>query len=219
MWSTLIQLTGFDAIGSIYETSSGVFEIGAMMCLPSNRAGALAPPDEGPFHTAKDWLVAQARKELDYKYAPTTSDDQKCIAGVVRDIEDFVFPSDDLPLVLEHIDFGFHNMIVAHDDPTRIVGLIDWEGARVVPLWAAKGAFMFPSCVDEPEPLEGRKFFRKVIQDRLFCNPGRWMEAVSAEFRPVRLLHDRSRLSDWEPQDYVFQDLIPFSPDVGEYYL
>ncbi|KAF9018400.1 hypothetical protein BDZ89DRAFT_1165200 [Hymenopellis radicata] len=222
MWSTLIQLTGFDAIGSIYETSSGAFEIGAMMCLPSNRAGALAPPDSGPFRTAKDWLVAQARKDLDYKYVSTTSEAvtrQTFIDAVVHDIEDFAFPSDDLPFVLEHIDFGFHNMIVAQDDPTRIMGLVDWEGARVVPLWAANGAFRFPSCVDEPEPLEGRRRFRKVIQDRLFGNPGRWREAVSAEFRSVRQLQERSQLSDWDPDNYVPQDVIPFSPDVGEDYL
>ncbi|KAI0308676.1 hypothetical protein OF83DRAFT_1192063 [Amylostereum chailletii] len=29
------------------------------------------------------------------------------------------------------------NIMVANDDPSRIVGVVDWEGARVVPLWAS----------------------------------------------------------------------------------
>ncbi|KAF8525615.1 hypothetical protein BU17DRAFT_62756 [Hysterangium stoloniferum] len=45
-------------------------------------------------------------------------------------------PSQDAPFVLRHIDLSVTNIMVAFDDPTRVVGIIDWEGACVVPLWS-----------------------------------------------------------------------------------
>jgi hypothetical protein len=45
-------------------------------------------------------------------------------------------PSQGAPFVLRHIDLSVTNILVAFDDPTRVVGIIDWEGACVVPLWS-----------------------------------------------------------------------------------
>jgi hypothetical protein len=49
--------------------------------------------------------------------------------------------------VLFHEDIRTNNILVAYDDPTRVVGIVDWEGARVVPMWAC----FLESQVAEPE--------------------------------------------------------------------
>ncbi|KZT04786.1 uncharacterized protein LAESUDRAFT_727644 [Laetiporus sulphureus 93-53] len=46
---------------------------------------------------------------------------------------------EEMPFVLWHEDISLTNILVAYDDPTRIVGLVDWEGASIVPLWACFG--------------------------------------------------------------------------------
>ncbi|KAK0217143.1 hypothetical protein IW262DRAFT_1495910 [Armillaria fumosa] len=38
-------------------------------------------------------------------------------------------------LVLEHAGFGPSNILVDPGDPTKIVGILGWAGARVVPFW------------------------------------------------------------------------------------
>jgi hypothetical protein len=49
--------------------------------------------------------------------------------------------------VLFHEDIRTNNILVAYDDPTRVVGIIDWEGARVLPMWSCFNQ----SQVAEPE--------------------------------------------------------------------
>jgi hypothetical protein len=49
--------------------------------------------------------------------------------------------------VLFHEDIRTNNILVAYDDPTRVVGIVDWEGARVLPMWSCFGV----SQVAEPE--------------------------------------------------------------------
>ena len=49
--------------------------------------------------------------------------------------------------VLCHEDIRTNNILVGYDDPTRVVGIIDWEGARVLPMWAC----FQESKVAEPE--------------------------------------------------------------------
>ena len=40
------------------------------------------------------------------------------------------------PVDLRHDDLNLGNILVAWDDPTHVVGIVDWEGSRCVPLWA-----------------------------------------------------------------------------------
>ena len=51
--------------------------------------------------------------------------------------------------VLFHEDIRTNNILVAYEDHTRVasVGLVDWEGARVLPMWACTQE----SRVAEPE--------------------------------------------------------------------
>jgi hypothetical protein len=43
------------------------------------------------------------------------------------------------PFVLYHQDVTVLNIMVAYDDPSRVVAIIDWEGSRVLPLWCCLG--------------------------------------------------------------------------------
>jgi Phosphotransferase enzyme family len=38
---------------------------------------------------------------------------------------------------LRHPDFHYSNVLVSHENPTIVVGVLDWEYASIVPLWAA----------------------------------------------------------------------------------
>jgi len=38
---------------------------------------------------------------------------------------------------LSHPDFHFSNILVSHDDPTVVTGVVDWEHAAVLPFWDA----------------------------------------------------------------------------------
>ena len=38
---------------------------------------------------------------------------------------------------LSHPDFHFSNILVSHDDPTIVTGVVDWEYAAVLPFWDA----------------------------------------------------------------------------------
>lgn len=38
--------------------------------------------------------------------------------------------------VLHHEDLCFNNIMVSYDDPSCVIAIVDWEGARVVPIWS-----------------------------------------------------------------------------------
>ena len=40
---------------------------------------------------------------------------------------------------LSHPDYHFSNILVSHNDPTVVTGVVDWEFAAVVPFWDAYG--------------------------------------------------------------------------------
>lgn len=67
-------------------------------------------------------------------------------------------PFDDppeFPFVLYHDDFDTHNILVSHSDPTMVVGILDWEGSRIAPLWdrLRLGRILTDSSVDDPDEL------------------------------------------------------------------
>ncbi|KAG0699517.1 hypothetical protein DFH29DRAFT_45568 [Suillus ampliporus] len=49
-------------------------------------------------------------------------------------IPHFVPPSSYLPLVLHHPDLALRNVFFYPTDNTKIVGLVDWDGAQILPL-------------------------------------------------------------------------------------
>ena len=43
---------------------------------------------------------------------------------------------------LLHPDFHFYNILVSHDDPTVVTGIVDWEYAAVLPFWDAYNSIL-----------------------------------------------------------------------------
>ncbi|SJL12328.1 uncharacterized protein ARMOST_15751 [Armillaria ostoyae] len=202
VWSQIIKVN-FHSIGSLYERESGDFYIGPMTRLASNRKTSISPPRLekcGPFSSAKDWLLATARRDLDYLEAPSDDANQKqrFINDVVSSIQNFDFPSqlEDLPIVLEHIDFAPRNILVSRTDPTNIVTVVDWEAARAVPMWAANPNFSFPplSVTDEE-----RQHLLTVITNRIIAKVPAWARAIGQDTQPLRILNDRAIYSTVNP--------------------
>src|ERR1700735_5853801 len=47
---------------------------------------------------------------------------------------------------LSHPDFHFSNILVSQQDPTVVTGIVDWEFASILPLWAA---YAVPSLIHD----------------------------------------------------------------------
>ena len=86
---------------------------------------------------------------------------------------------DDVGQVLIHNDFRFDNLVLAEDDPTRIVGVLDWEMATVGdPLMDLGGAMAYwVQASDDPvakalrlQPTHTRGMLTRVEAVRYYCD-------------------------------------------------
>lgn len=81
----------------------------------------------------------------------------------------------DVGACLIHNDFRFDNLVLAHDDPLRVVGVLDWEMATVGdPLMDLGGALAYWVQADDDEHFRG---FRRQPTDA----PGMWTRAEIVE--------------------------------------
>ncbi|KAF9072380.1 kinase-like domain-containing protein [Rhodocollybia butyracea] len=207
IWARLMQHS-FQKIGSLYECADGThFYVGRMTFLPTANHYAIAPPDAnkcGPFSTAQAWLEASARQELAYKIALPHPLDASSRLSRISAVLDLIRRSRDLQictpwnasqLCMEHVDFSTHNILVSHEDPTRIVAVLDWEGARIVPMWAMNPAFRWPRS-DETEISHLKNLMRR----RICAQVAGWEDATSDVCRNLRILTLRAALSDRDPE-------------------
>ena len=69
--------------------------------------------------------------------------------------------------VLFHEDIRTNNILVGYDDPTRVVGIIDWEGARVLPMWACfqESQVAEPMSTTSEQYLSLRKLRKQIMFD------------------------------------------------------
>lgn len=146
--------TSFPKSGSIFEDSQAP---------PGHQfyVGRRAPPvqlervflDKGPWTTHIDqlrsfltehlnelsenqeYIFNERQKNNKKDLAPSDIDEFKSLYTAVLDIvnNSKLFVQWTPTFSLSHPDFSLHNILVAYEEPTRIVGLIDWEGARVQP--------------------------------------------------------------------------------------
>ncbi|KAH7869908.1 uncharacterized protein C8R40DRAFT_1176228 [Lentinula edodes] len=219
LWSQLMLQT-FNQIGSLYECPEGQFAVGPMTFLPSKNHYAIAPPDRakcGPFNTAKEWLEATARQELAYRLSLSPQPDA---SSRINSVLDLIRVSEDLEssikweasrLSIEHVDYSTHNVLVSPVDPTKIMAVIDWEGARIVPMWAMNPAFRWPHDSDELEI----RHLKALMRDRICSQVPGWSSAIGNECRPLRVLCMKATLSDRNP-DLINPDGYPLdmSPDL-----
>ena len=157
-----LMQTRFSSIGSICEdTSTHELVVGhlGLSCISPLYLGK----DLGPWHSSHEFIKAYAHAELEllekepenwtrerikWRHLNHDTDDPplEYMRALYRLFYDGTLrlaprypprdePSSDAPFVL-HQDVSLSNILVAHDDVARVVGIIDWEGARVVPLWS-----------------------------------------------------------------------------------
>lgn len=57
------------------------------------------------------------------------------LAEGISGLQDDILDPPDNPYVLFHDDFQLANIVVSADNPSKVVGLLDWEGSRICPVW------------------------------------------------------------------------------------
>jgi hypothetical protein len=167
--------TRFPLIGSIYDDPETGFRVGRLG--PSSVRGHDLSNlnDRGPWTSIRAylrWYVAAEQNWLaecteDYtalrrRVHPSPDEDPNLHISYFKSLCDILLRIIDnaqfidkvdpsiAHFVLFHEDIRTNNILVSYEDPTRVVGLIDWEGARVLPMWSC---FM-ESQVAEPESEE-----------------------------------------------------------------
>lgn len=201
IWSELLSLR-FDSIGSLYESKDGRIYVGPMTFLPSDNMYSIAPPIPeqcGPFQNPKDWLLSLARREMEFVSSLVMPPEDihnvdvvvhDILASSMLDAPDAAVTSE---FALEHVDLAPHNIIVDSQDPTKIVGVIDWEGARVVPLWVIQPRFLMHCELPDPKEMEA---LLALISAKVGMQVPHWNAATSQDLRRMYL---RALYSDWEP--------------------
>ncbi|KAK0462218.1 hypothetical protein IW261DRAFT_1528235 [Armillaria novae-zelandiae] len=209
IWSQLMCLR-FKFIGSIYEQqdeSERQYFIGPMAYLPI--AGSIGSPEactSGPFLSSRDWLVAVANGKLsptwDHPPNPNPEQAHKWRETVIDTVKNSSLLEHDSrghqQIVLSHIDYSLHNILVDRDDPTRVIAVVDWEGARTVPMWAANPSFRWPFLLSNDKVSHLQQIMRRSIASRI---PG-WEFATGDECDVLRLLQVSAENSEWDPSIY-----------------
>lgn len=155
IWGELLQ-TSFTDIGSLYEDPvSGSFFVG-----PNAPPVSIERPraHRGPWPTARQQMLTLMADQL----TEILSDEEKIRSERRKnkaddsnfDIEEFkalytaiLHLVENVKLLdiwkpsfsLSHPDLTGNNILVGYHDPTSVVGIIDWEGARIQP-WVRFGA-------------------------------------------------------------------------------
>ncbi|KAJ7041660.1 kinase-like domain-containing protein [Mycena alexandri] len=120
----------FNAIGCLTTEAGAVGPL-----LPSSIAeDILRAPHWGPFRSTPESLEGHVRSALDGLAANTEKRAfLKHLLVAIRTLPTDKFHNE--RLILIHGDLSFGNLL--HTSPNKIVGVIDWEGSRVLPVWAA----------------------------------------------------------------------------------
>ncbi|KAF8520525.1 kinase-like domain-containing protein [Gautieria morchelliformis] len=208
VWAQLMHLR-FGTIGSIRSSGSPAdsFYVGPITFTPTAIRGTTAPPVQskcGPFSCARDWLLALAREDMKFQREECLTDEEKVfMSTVLKDISaappylDHIESSSNPSLwsinSLHHIDLRLHNIMVDTNDPTIITGVIDWEGASIVPLREVRQ--LTPDA-----KLKELEEIRSLMKRALGEAVPEWAKLV-AEGSEARLLHVRAKLSTAEPHN------------------
>ncbi|KAJ7449150.1 kinase-like domain-containing protein [Mycena galericulata] len=186
--SQLLKLE-FSNIGCLIDEAGTVGPLGLSCTYPF----VLRDDNRGPFASSKEFLLAHVRSELDLLMNHTDEWNQQrtkwaFLNGGFDDIprqyaikwfQLLLDGINSLPLelldppenafVLFHDDFDTGNILVSHNDPTEVVGILDWEGSRILPLWDPRrlcSVIASPSDIEDPEEYASLKSLQKdILQD------------------------------------------------------
>ncbi|KAK0479465.1 hypothetical protein EDD18DRAFT_846402 [Armillaria luteobubalina] len=145
------------------KSRSGCFVGPIAVCPPDSNGLNLntVPPNIwhcGPFESADKWLAAIASRDFDYTGRPSdlSLDERRDRERDVNEILGRMRKKDRdcrKRLVLEHPTFSLSCIQVDPDDPTKIVSISGWAGARVVPSWAINPPLDVPENVGHAEQM------------------------------------------------------------------
>lgn len=176
----------FNAIGSIYE-ARGHFFVRPMVTTEVSATHDTAPDPRkcGPHINAADWLVAVAQGYTKFTLPPSSEyrspTHQSYVRSIVNDIKFSPdLAADEIPIVLDHMDFSLQDIMVRSDDPTFISGIIDGEGARTVTMWAANPCFRWALF----SPPEEQHHFHSILRDRIKATTPEWWRALGKKRCP-----------------------------------
>ncbi|KAH8827751.1 hypothetical protein DL96DRAFT_1600181 [Flagelloscypha sp. PMI_526] len=206
IWVHIIN-THFPAIGSLHSSPSSPFgvEVGPMAQIPPHNAFDVAPPNilkSGPFHSISSWLSTLARQELSFiRSLPPDPQQPEYTNGALAEIEwlahsnsfNSITNHPASSFVLEHVEFSPQNIIISNNRPFRIVSVVDWEGARVVPLWATNPHWSWWIDFWTREEIEENRHYEKLMRDRVAELSPRWSGAMGDECKAFRMLHNRCK--------------------------
>ncbi|KAK0440868.1 uncharacterized protein EV420DRAFT_1128978 [Desarmillaria tabescens] len=190
----------FTDVDDLKSQSAGFFVGPIAVCPPgSNGLFSNAEPPNiwhcGPFESADKWLAAIASRDLDYTGAPSvlSLDERRDRERDVNEIlgrmrkEDRDFRK---ILVLEHPAFSLSYILVDPADPTKIVSILGWSGARVVPSWAINPPLDIPESIGHVERMHLINKFASRVKERFpeqhWRNSGMFDKLLVAQNSHVR---------------------------------
>jgi hypothetical protein len=143
----------FSELGCLYQSSPGIYYVGA--AVESSIFGKFST-DRGPWKSTRKYITAHLQATIDSLETgitvPSPDDSSKRnILSFFQQLRDTLEQLTHLDIsdntcrpVLYHDDLQSGNILVTDDDLRRIVGIVDWEAASLVPLWfAVKASKMF----------------------------------------------------------------------------
>ncbi|KAJ7634632.1 kinase-like domain-containing protein [Roridomyces roridus] len=196
----------FPAIGNLMDNQGTLGPLGLFSTYPFN----LREPHRGPFTSAKEFFEAHIRSEfllisnrvewdsgrvfwkdlnggVDAMSATYATQWLSLLLAAILDV-----PPDDFdsPFILTHDDFSESNLLVSPEG-SEIVGLVDWQGSRVCPLWNGR---RFETFLDHPRILadqEELESLRELHSDTILEQTDEYIG-----FSPLRL-NSLLRLADY----------------------
>ncbi|KLO12751.1 hypothetical protein SCHPADRAFT_997871 [Schizopora paradoxa] len=156
-WFAKLSRFKFDFIGSLYSGKEDNFIIGPMVKKQffSEGRARLSNLDRGPYKTVKEYLLACTQREID---CSRTLSAQDASVAYQRDLEDCRVQVEQSMAVMESLiqkcpglddsevdgsspfSFDLHgislkDVVVASDEPSRIVSVGGWDCICTMPLW------------------------------------------------------------------------------------
>jgi hypothetical protein len=193
--SALSAPVQFDKIGSITFDDEEKFVVGPFFTLSLQNLG-------GPYQSITDFWRAQLEHEILHalkEWSRLESDqlsqsfrEPKCTPQEFSElfqllsslIPHFVPPPSYLPLSLHHPDLALRNVLFHPTDHTKIVGVIDWSGAQILPLmFTAQFPTDYISTGDDPCEREGipDEDWRTIPHDwTSFGDSSKWSKPIGA---------------------------------------
>lgn len=164
----------FPAIGSLLDDQDTLGPLSRSCSYPS-----LLSLDCGPFKTTKEYLLANVSAELKLvqenpeNWRKQRNETANLSGGLedtliedarewlrllhegIRGLRNDLLDPPENPFVFFHDDFQWSNVLVSPEDPTKLVGILDWEGSRVLPVWdnSRLADPVGRNIIDDPEEL------------------------------------------------------------------